>query len=99
MPLPPLPGHVFHLKQFRAAASSTEACYRRVLRGALTPEPGGSWSLLQGDWSVTLRENDSLPFIQDLGLGVPKNGELVLNAFLALRAQLDFTITLADELG
>jgi hypothetical protein len=92
-----LPAPVFFLKQFRAADSSSDACYQKTLTGALIVDQVHRGGLLTGQWQLDLTHTDSLPFVRELGLGSPTDGKLVLSTDIGLWANVDFTVGLASE--
>lgn len=91
--------HVYFLKQFRAADDATEACYRQILKGALTLDHQYSFHFLHGDWTFTLRDTDSMPFVRDLGLGTPVDGVVTLKSGMGFHAVVDFTVAPASPIG
>lgn len=91
--------HVYFLKQFRSADDATEACYRQILKGALTLDHQYALNFLHGGWTFEFSETDSLPFIRDLGLGTPKNGKLLLDTPIGFHATVDFTVAPARPIG
>jgi len=96
---PGLPLPVFYLKQFRSADSSIQACYQKVLKGALVMTALRDVALVGGAWQLELSASDSLPFIRDLGLGTPVDGKVVLKTELALWSDIDFTVGLASPIS
>lgn len=91
--------HVYFLKQFRSADDTTEACYRQILKGALTLDKQYAFNFLHGEWSFEFCDTDSLPFVRDLGLGAATNGKLVLNTCIGFHAVVDFTVAAASPIG
>jgi len=89
---------VYFLKQFRAADSTTQACYQKQLKGALRLDALRGVGLLSGTWLLELADTDSLPFIRDLGLGTPANGKLTLTTDIGFWGDMDFTVALAHPL-
>jgi uncharacterized protein with NAD-binding domain and iron-sulfur cluster len=85
---------VYFLKQFRAANSTTEACYQTQLKGGLRLDTLAGAGLMTGDWTLKLLDTDSLPFVRDLGIGKPgPDGSLVLTSHLAFWSAMDFTVS------
>lgn len=85
---------VYFLKQFRAANSTTEACYQTQLKGGLRLDTLDGAGLMTGDWTLKLLDTDSLPFVRDLGIGKPgPDGSLVLTSHLAFWSAMDFTVS------
>ena len=89
---------VFFLKQFRSADSEALACYQEVLSGGLELTKLNDIGLLEGQWSLKFGDYDSLPFINDLGLGTPIGGELSLHSSMAIWGTMDFLVSKAKEL-
>jgi len=89
---------VFFLKQFRSACSESLACYQEVLAGGLELKTLSDIGLLEGEWSLTFGDSDSLPFIKELGLGVPTSGELKLQSSMAIWGAMDFLVSEARNL-
>jgi len=89
---------VFFLKQFRSASSESLACYQEVLAGGLELKTLSDIGLLEGEWSLTFGDSDSLPFIKELGLGVPTSGELKLQSSMAIWGAMDFLVSEARNL-
>jgi hypothetical protein len=83
---------VLYLKQFRSANSPTEACYRELLTGPLTLTTLRETRLLTGPWQLELQDLASLPFIEDLGLGTPVDGKLILSTGAGVWADVDFEL-------
>jgi hypothetical protein len=84
---------VYFLKQFRAANSTSEACYQAQLKGGLILDKITGAGLMTGDWTLKLLETDSLPFVRDLGLGTPAaDGSLTLTSHLAFWGAMDFSV-------
>ena len=90
---------VFFLKQFRSADSRSASCYQKRLEGAFTLDRVTDVDLLEGDWTIHIADTDSLPFLRDLGLGIPVGGALKIRARHALVAGLDFTVGPASPLS
>jgi hypothetical protein len=89
---PGLPVPVLYLKQFRAANSATQACYRELLTGPLVLTQVRETRLLTGTWQLELQDLASLPFIADLGLGTSTDGALVLSTGAGVWADVDFEL-------
>lgn len=90
---------VYFLKQFRAANSATESCYQTQLKGGLVLDKLTGAGLMTGDWTLTLLDTDSLPFVRDLGLGTPAaDGTLKLTSKLAFWGAMDFTVAMGTAL-
>jgi hypothetical protein len=98
LPAAGLPAPVYYLKQIRSAESATATSYQKRLEGAFAVDRVTGLDLLEGDWTIRIADTDSLPFLRDLGLGIPMGGTLTLKAPLALRVGLDFTVALASPL-
>ena len=94
-----LPVPVFYLKQFRSASNADMACYQALLGGSLVLDTLRSFGVLRGEWRLELHELDSLPFVHDLGLGVPQGGKLVVTAEHAFWCDMDFTVGCASEMN
>jgi hypothetical protein len=84
-----VPVSVFYLKQFRSAASPTDACYQALLQGPLVLTQIRACGLLTGDWELELFALDSLAFIRNLGLGAPADGKLVLKTKIGFWCDID----------
>ena len=93
-----LPVPVFYLKQFRSADDPSAACYQALLRGPLILDSLRSFGLLSGEWQLELHALDSLPFLSDLGLGVPQDGRSVVAVEHAFWCDMDFTVGRAGEM-
>ncbi len=93
-----LPVPVFYLKQFRSADDQSAACYQALLRGPLILDSLRSFGLLSGEWQLELHALDSLPFLSDLGLGVPQDGRSVVAVEHAFWCDMDFTVGRAGEM-
>jgi uncharacterized protein with NAD-binding domain and iron-sulfur cluster len=91
-----LPAPVYFLKQFHSGASTGDACYQQILKGALILDRMSGVGLLTGKWQLELGQFDSLPFIRDLGLGTPVNGALSLETDIGFWAEVDFTLGMAS---
>jgi hypothetical protein len=92
LPAPGIPVTVWYLKQFRTADGSDNAVYQGLIKGPLTLRTLREMKILKGEWTLEVGAFDSLPFIEDLGLGTPdKHGKVTLTTKVGFWASCDYT--------